>query len=117
MGVPVPPLLPVTVPVVTNEVQLYVVPATEFGVFVRLMLVVDPLQIVCDAGAAVTLGVGLTVISTVMGLPGQPLAQGVIVYWTTPAVLRLLANVCEMGVPVPLLLPVTVPVVTNEVQL
>jgi hypothetical protein len=38
-----------------------------------------PEQIVCDAGVAVTTGVGLTVITTVLVAPEHPLAVGVMV--------------------------------------
>jgi hypothetical protein len=43
------------------------------------MLVEVPLQIVCDAGAATTFGFGLTVITTTIGVPAHPAADGVIV--------------------------------------
>jgi hypothetical protein len=38
-----------------------------------------PEHIVCDAGVAVATGVGFTVITTVRGVPAQPLAVGVTV--------------------------------------
>jgi hypothetical protein len=38
-----------------------------------------PEQIVCRAGVAVATGVGLTVMTTVIGVPGHPLAVGVTV--------------------------------------
>ena len=38
-----------------------------------------PEQIVCDEGVATTLGVGLTVTTTVIGVPLHPLAVGVMV--------------------------------------
>jgi hypothetical protein len=43
------------------------------------MLVTDPEQIVWDVGLGVTVGIGLTVIVTVVGVPGQPEADGVTV--------------------------------------
>jgi len=36
-------------------------------------------HIVCDAGVAVTIGIGFTVTTTVIGDPAQPLAVGVMV--------------------------------------
>jgi hypothetical protein len=42
-------------------------------------VVVLPEQSVCEEGAAVADGIGLTVIVTVMGAPEQPPALGVIV--------------------------------------
>jgi hypothetical protein len=38
-----------------------------------------PEQIVCEPGVAVATGTGLTVITTVTGVPAHPLAVGVIV--------------------------------------
>ena len=38
-----------------------------------------PEQIDCDAGVAITFGVGLTVIVTFIGVPGHPFAVGVMV--------------------------------------
>ena len=52
------------------------VPAT---LLVSAIEVVAPEQIVCDPGVGVTLGTGLTVMVTVMGAPGHPLDEGVIV--------------------------------------
>jgi hypothetical protein len=43
------------------------------------MLLVVPLQIVSEAGAATTSGNGLTVTITMIGVPLQPAALGVIV--------------------------------------
>ena len=90
-------------------VQVNVVPATvEFNA----TLVVPPLQIVCDEGVAEPTGVGLTVISTVNAAPGQPLADGVTVYLTTPAVVPVLVSVCAIVIPqaaAQLLKPVMVP--------
>lgn len=71
---PLPAVAPVTPDCVT--VQLNVVPATPD---VRFMDVGFPLQIVCAEGVAVTFGIGLTVIVTVIGLPMQVFAVGVIV--------------------------------------
>ena len=55
------------------------------------MLVVDPLQIVCDPGVANTLGIGLTFTVTVCtGLLLQPAAVAHTVYTTLPAVFEVL---------------------------
>ena len=60
------PLTPLCVTVHAN-----VVPVT---LLVRAIPLAVPEQIVCDAGVAVTTGVGFTVMVTVIGVPGQPLA-------------------------------------------
>jgi hypothetical protein len=87
-------------------VQLYVVPTTLelSGIEVAL-----PEQIVCDDGVAVTTGVGFTVTSTVKAVPAHPFAVGVTVYLTTPAVVPLLVNVCEIVPPEPSAKPLMVP--------
>ncbi len=41
--------------------------------------VIPPEQNVCVIGVAVTTGVGLTVMITFIGFPGQPFAEGIIV--------------------------------------
>ena len=77
-----------------TAVQVNVVPLTvEF----KATLVVAPLQIVCEE--ADPIGVGLTAISIVNAAPAQPLAVGVTVKRTTPAVVPVLINVCAMVVP------------------
>ena len=48
-------------------------------VLVSAILVVAAEQIVCEDGVAVTFGVGLTVTTTSIGIPGHPLAVGVTV--------------------------------------
>ena len=71
---PVPadaPLTPLCVTVHANEV-----PAT---LLVSAMDGATPEQTVWDAGVAITFGVGFTVMVTVIGVPGQPLAVGVMV--------------------------------------
>ena len=71
-----------------------------------------PEQIVCEDGVAVATGTGLTVISTVIVEPLHPLALGVTVYLTTPAVVPVLVNVCDIEDPQAegqLLKPVIVP--------
>ena len=76
MFVPKPAVAPLTPVCVT--VQLYVAPATPLLVL-NAMPVVAPLQIVCDAGVATTSGLGSTVTITVIGVPGQLDADGVMV--------------------------------------
>jgi hypothetical protein len=63
--------IPVT-DAVLSLVQLYVVPLT-FPV--NTMGVMAPEQMVCDAGVATALGVGLTVIVNVCGVPVHPVKQ------------------------------------------
>jgi hypothetical protein len=53
-----------------------VVPAT---LLVRDIVVAVPEHRVCNAGVAVMTGMGLTVITTTLGVPAQPLAVGVTV--------------------------------------
>ena len=43
-----------------------------------------PEHIVCAEGAAITVGEGLTVITTVIEIPAQPFAVGVMVYVAVP---------------------------------
>ena len=71
---PLPAVAPDTPVCVT--VQAKVVPAT---LLVSAMEEAVPEQIVCEVGVAVTTGVGLTVMVTEIGVPGQPLAVGVMV--------------------------------------
>ena len=58
-----------------------------------------PEQIVCEAGVAVTMGEGRTVISTLIDAPLQLFALGVTTYLTTPAVVPVFVNVCAIVVP------------------
>lgn len=67
-------LAPVT-PLCTT-VHANVVPLTEDD---NAILLIPPLQMVCNVGLAVTLGVGFTVIVTVVVEPVQLFADGVIV--------------------------------------
>jgi hypothetical protein len=67
-------LLPPVMPADCVTVHAKVVPVT---LDVRAMLVAPPLQIVWLAGVAVTDGVGLTVITTFVPVPGQLLAVGI----------------------------------------
>lgn len=75
MEFPLPALAPVT-PADETTVQVKVVPLTAL---LRAMEVVWPEQMVCAAGVAAATGIGLTVITTVMGAPGHPAAVGVTV--------------------------------------
>ena len=59
-----------------TTVQAKVVPVT---LLLSATEVAVPEQIVCDAGVAVATGLGLTVTTTVTGVPGQPPAVGVTV--------------------------------------
>jgi hypothetical protein len=67
----VPPVAPVW-----ETVQLKVVPATPD---VSAIPVGVPLHILCDAGVATTLGVGLTVMTTLVEVPTHVAAVGVTV--------------------------------------
>ena len=77
MLVPKPAVAPLTP--ACDTVQLYVGLATPLLVL-KAIEVVAPLQIVWEAGVATTSGKGLTVTTTVIGVPAQPAAlTGVIV--------------------------------------
>ena len=56
--------------------QEKVVPAT---LLVRATVLAVPEHKVCDAGVAVTTGIGLTVITTILVAPAHPVAVGVTV--------------------------------------
>ena len=71
---PLDAVAPVT-PACTT-VQLNIVPATLLDNAIEVAV---PEQIVCDAGVGVTTGTGLTVTVTMMGTPGHPFDEGVIV--------------------------------------
>ena len=60
------------------------------------MDVVAPLQIVADAGVAVAIGAGFTVITTVIGVPAHPPEVGVTVYVAVPVAAPVVVNVCAM---------------------
>ena len=76
----------------------------------------EPEQIVCEAGVALTVGAGSTVISTVMAVPMQVPNVGVMVYRITAGELVLLVNVWAMEVPFPLEKPAAVPLFNAAVQ-
>ena len=70
----------------------------------------EPVEhIVCDVGAAMATGVGLTVITTFKGDPWHPLAMGVIVYVTCAGKAVPLISVCIMLFPEPDEVPETLP--------
>jgi hypothetical protein len=70
----------------------------------------DAEQMVCEAGVATAFGVGFTSTVAVIGKPGQPLADGVIVKVTVTGAFVVLVNVPLMF-PEPLAaIPVTVTV-------
>jgi hypothetical protein len=71
------------------------------------MLLVVPLQIVSAFGAATTSGNGLTVTITVIGVPLQPPALGVIVYVAVPATEPVAVNVSAIVAPLPISTPLT----------
>ena len=71
------------------------------------MLVEAPLQIVWAEGAATTFGFGLTVITTTIGVPEQPAADGVIEYVAVPAELVVVVNVWAIVAPRPAVAPLT----------
>jgi len=85
-------------------VQLKVVPATGL---LSAMEGATPEHTVCDDGVAVTVGVGLTVMVTVTGVPAQPLAVGVMVYVAVPAALPVAVNTCAIELPLPADAPLT----------
>jgi hypothetical protein len=61
-------------------------------------------------------GLGFTVMVTCMGVPGQPLAVGVMVYTAVPATAPVVVNVCAMVAPLPLLAPETPVCVTVQAK-
>lgn len=66
-----------------------------------VIAVVLPEQIVCVDGVAVTTGIGFTVTVTVIGVPEQPFASGVIVYVAVPGTVPVVESDCAMDVPLP----------------
>ena len=96
--------IPVTVATL-SLVQLNTVPLT---VPVRTIVVIGPEQMVCEAGVAVASGVGFTSTVAVIGAPGQPLADGVMVNVTVIGEAVVLVNAPLIS-PEPLAaIPVTV---------
>jgi len=109
----VEPLLfekPLAVPLVNAAVQEYVTVAPVMAVD-KPIPVAKPEQRVCWVGVAITVGVGFTVISTVMGVPLQVPMVGVTVYLTTAGELVVLVSVWAMELPLPFEKPLAVPVI------
>jgi len=99
--------MPVTVPVL-SLVQLKAVPLTLPDNTIVVIAFAE--QMVCDAGVATAFGVGFTSTVAVIGVPGQPLAVGVMVNVTVIGALVVLVN-APLIFPLPLAaIPVTVPV-------
>ena len=99
--------IPVTVTVL-SLVQLNTVPLTL--PLNTMVVIVAAEQIVCDAGVATALGVGLTKTVAVIAAPGQLLAVGVMVNVTVIGALVVLVNE-PLILPEPLgAMPVTVAV-------
>ncbi len=104
MLVPKPDVAPLTL--LCTTVQLYVAPATPLLVLNAMLLIV-PLQIVSAFGVATTSGNGLTVTITVIGVPLQLPAVGVIVYVAVPAVEPVAVKVSVIDDPEPTNTPLT----------
>jgi len=94
---PVIPLLCVTVHAKAVPVSLDV----------NATLGATPLHIVCDEGVAVISDIEFTIITTLVDVPEQPLAVGVIVYVAVPAVVPEFVSVCAMLLPEPSEAPAT----------
>ena len=73
--------LPAKAPVILPAGAIAIVHANVVVgvVLVSVILVVPAEQIAWEDGVAVTFGAGLTVTTTLIGMPGQPLAVGVTV--------------------------------------
>jgi len=103
MLLPEPDMAPVTPLCAT--VHAKVVPGTPD---VKVIVGVEPLHIDCDGETATaTFGIGFTVIITLVDVPEQPLAVGVIMYVAVPAVVPEFVSVCAMLLPEPDVAPVT----------
>jgi hypothetical protein len=102
--------IPVT-KTVLSLVQLKVVPETAPVNCIGIILVSE--QIVCDDGVATAFGVGFTSTVAVIGVPGQPLAIGVIVNVTVIGALVVLVN-DPLILPEP---PFAIPVIVNVLSL
>jgi hypothetical protein len=105
---PDPAEAPVSVPELVATVQLNVEPATLLD---NTIPVTSPEHIIGAAGVAVAVGVGLTVMVTVIGAPGQVLAVGVIVYVAVCATVEVLVKVWAIVEPDPAAAPVNDPLV------
>lgn len=101
--------IPVTVPVLFL-VQVKVAPLTEL--LRAIVVIAEPEHIVCEEGVAAASGVGFTRTVAVIGVPGQPLAEGVIVNVTVTGALVVLVSE-PLILPDPLAaIPVTEPVLS-----
>jgi hypothetical protein len=97
--------MPVTVATLSLT-QLYTTPTTALPLS-TIVVIATPEQTVCEAGAAVTVGVGFTSTVAVIGAPAQPLAVGVMVKVTVCGDTVVLVNV-PLILPAPLAaMPVT----------
>ena len=114
---PVPlPAIPVRLTVLFL-VQLNVVPATLFGLLISIWAIVAPEQIVCVAGVAPTVGLGLTVIVAVVVLEHPAAVDAVMVKVVVCEILVVLVKVPEIVGPVPLAVIPVRSVVLSLVQL
>ena len=65
---------------------------------------------------AAAVGIGLTDTTEAIGLPVQPLAEGVIVYVAVPVLEVALLNTCAMELPLPDIAPVTLVTATFQLN-
>ena len=101
--------MPVTVAVL-SLVHAYVVVPVVVLVAKAIVVIAIPEHLVCVAGVAIAFGVGFTITVAVIGVPGQPFADGVMVKVTVIAPNVVLVNIPLIS-PVPLAaMPITVPV-------
>jgi hypothetical protein len=106
------PLAAIPVTAVLLLVQLNVVPLT--APVNTIVVIVAPEQIVCDAGVATASGVGFTNTVAVIGVPGHPLAVGVIVKVTVTGAAVVLVKTPLIS-PAPLTaIPVTATVLSLD---
>ena len=104
------PLFAIPVTSGLSLVQLNTVPTTLPDN--TMVTMATPEQTVCDDGIATAFGIGFTITVAVIGVPGQPLAVGVIVNVTVTAALVVLVSVPEIF-PAPLAaIPVTATVLS-----
>ena len=82
--------IPVTATVL-SRIQLYTVPATL--PVNTIVVIAEPEQIVCEDGVATAFGTGFTTTVAVTGVPGQLLADGVMVKVTVTGALVVLVKV------------------------
>jgi len=109
---PLDVLAPVIPPVIGPIVQLKVVPDT---LLFNTIFVVSPLHIIVGLDV-VTFGIGFTVTTIFVGIPGHPFANGVTIYVTVPAVVPGLLSACDIVDPLDALAPVIPPMIVPIVQ-